>query len=106
MTSGARIGCLNHVFKDLVQIREAQLHQYRVGEVEVWVARSKNFGADDERALLANLKQKTGQDTAVRIKYVDSIQRTRSGKLRMVVSHIENVQDLAGTREAKHVQAD
>lgn len=101
LADGARIACLNHVFKDLVQIREAQLHQYRIGEVEAQVVRSRNFRDSDERALISNLKQKIGKGTSVHITYVDSLPRTASGKLRMVVSHIESAQKLAASRELK-----
>jgi len=101
LADGARIGCLNHVFKDLVQIREAQLHQYRIGEVEARVVRSRKFTDRDERALRSNLQQKIGKSTSVQITYVDSLPRTPSGKLRMVVSHIETAQKLAASSELK-----
>ncbi len=97
LSNGARIGCLNHVFKDLIHIKEAQIHQYRVGEVEVQVVRSSNYTSDDERALRKNLSSKVGDGTEIKVRYVDSLQRTRSGKLRMVVSHVDGVQNLAGS---------
>ena len=58
---------MDHVFKDLTNIREAQIVQSRPGELEVRVVRGGAYTALDERELL-----KGGP----------------SGKLRFVVSEI------------------
>lgn len=92
LTNGSKVGRLDHVFKDLVRIREAQIHQRRVGEIDVKVVRAQDYSDSDERALLTQLKQRIGGDMVVSIRYVDELQRTRSGKLRFVISDIEGAQ--------------
>ena len=44
--------------------------------------------------------------TKVRVTYVDSLPRTKSGKLRMVVSHLENSQTLAGAETQRSAAAE
>jgi phenylacetate-CoA ligase len=88
LPGGARLGRLDHVFKDLTIIREAQIVQGRVGEVSVRVVRSRGYGAADERRLLKELRSRIGVDTAVSIDYVETLPRSRTGKLRFVVSEL------------------
>jgi phenylacetate-CoA ligase len=87
---GSRIGRMDHAFKDMVRIREAQIHQTVPGRIEVRIVRGSGYGATDERALLAELRQRLGDATEVSVRYVDTIARSGAGKLRFVVSEIED----------------
>jgi phenylacetate-CoA ligase len=88
LPGGARLGRLDHVFKDLTNVREAQIFQRRVGEIRVRVVRSRSYGDADERLLLRELRTRIGVDTAVKIDYLESLPRSSNGKLRFVVSEI------------------
>lgn len=86
--NGARVGRMDHVFKDLTNIREAQIVQSRPGEIEVRVVRGSAYAPSDERELLREMVKRVGEETAVRIRYADRLERGPSGKLRFVVSEI------------------
>lgn len=90
--SGARIGRLDHIFKDLTAVREAQIYQPRQGKVVFRVVRSERY---DKRAteseLLREARDLLGEEIDIEIKYVDEIPRTDAGKIKFVVSDIDEM---------------
>jgi phenylacetate-CoA ligase len=91
LTNGARLGRMDHAFKDMVNVREAQIYQARVGEITLRVVRGPNFGDDDEARLLRETRQRVGKETRVQIDYVSGLERSPNGKLRFVVSDLSDV---------------
>jgi len=89
LRNGARLGRMDHVFKDMVRIREAQLVQREPGRITVRVVRHGGYGPDDERALRAEFAKRVGDQAELTIEYVDQLPRTASGKLRFVVSELQ-----------------
>lgn len=88
LANGARIGRMDHVFKDMTNIREAQIVQRRAGELEIRVVRGGGFADSDERQLMREMVKRVGNETIVGIRYVDHLERGPGGKLRFVVSEI------------------
>lgn len=99
LKSGARLGRMDHVFKDLVNIREAQIHQKDPGKITVRVVRGEHFGDQDELRLFQEMRKRVGEDTEVNINYVKQLERSRTGKLRFVVSELKNAQIRLNTSE-------
>jgi phenylacetate-CoA ligase len=89
LPNGARIGRLDHVFKDLTMIREAQVVQNTPGAICVRIVRGAGYGERHESQLRHELRQRLGDDIEMQIEYVERIPRTASGKLRFVVSNLE-----------------
>lgn len=85
LPNGARIGRMDHIFKDMVNVREAQIAQQGDGQIVVRIARGAHFTAADERLLLDEFRKRIGRDSRIACQYVDAIPRTKSGKLRLVV---------------------
>lgn len=96
LRNGARLGRMDHVFKDMVRIREAQLYQERPGEIELRIVRNDGYGADDESCLLNEMRKRVGEDCLLSVRYLDSLERTQAGKLRFVVSTIKEGQVSGG----------
>ena len=88
LPDGAKLGRLDHVFKDMVNIREAQLIQGDPSRLEVRIARLAGYGRQDERQLMHEFRARLGDQIEIDFRYVDSIPRTPSGKLRFVVSDV------------------
>jgi phenylacetate-CoA ligase len=86
---GTRLGRLDHIFKDATRIREAQIVQRARGEMTLRVVRGVGFAEDDERQLLAETRYRVGAAMRVDLEYVDRIERTSTGKLRLVVSDVD-----------------
>ncbi len=89
LKNGVRLGRLYHAFTDMVNVRESQIHQVRIGEITINVVRGDNYGPEDERKLLLSVKKLVGDDTVIHIRYVEKLQRSKTGKLRFVISEID-----------------
>jgi phenylacetate-CoA ligase len=85
-SKGVRIGRLDHVFKDMVNVREAQLVQDQPGRMTVRIVKGPAYMENDERMLRAEMTARVGGDMTFDIVYVDAIERTSRGKLRFVIS--------------------
>jgi phenylacetate-CoA ligase len=88
LRSGARVGRMDHIFKDMTRIKEAQIRQSRPGEMRMLVVRGDGYSDHDEQMLLNETLRRVGDDMQVEIEYVTSLERSRTGKLRFVVSEI------------------
>jgi phenylacetate-CoA ligase len=86
LANGARIGRMDHVFKDLVRIREAQIYQERPGALVVRIVKGSGYSPDDERGLLGELRKRVGAQCEIAVVYCTELERSRTGKLRFVVS--------------------
>jgi phenylacetate-CoA ligase len=88
LRDGRFVGRMDHIFKDMVNIREAQIHQTKPGEMTIRVVRGRGYEADDEHALRREAAKRVGDDMTVKIEYMTSLPRSKVGKLRLVVSEI------------------
>jgi acyl-coenzyme A synthetase/AMP-(fatty) acid ligase len=53
------------------------------------VVRRPGYSEADEAALIRETKKRVGEDTGVAIEYVEELPRSANGKLRFVVSELE-----------------
>ncbi len=88
LTSGALVGRLDHIFKDMTEVREAQIVQTQPGELVFRLVRSSGYGPAHEQQLRREIAQRVGPDERIRLEYVERLPRTASGKLRFVVSSV------------------
>lgn len=88
LADGTQIGRMDHIFKDMVNIREAQIHQKLPGAITVRVVRNPLYTEEDERTLRRETAKRVGTQTRVDVEYVDAIPRSNTGKLRFVVSEL------------------
>lgn len=86
LRNGTRIGRMDHVFKDLVHIREAQIVQREPGDILIRVVRGKNYTGEDENQLIREMRKRVGDLAGLKVEYLSSLPRSASGKLRFVVS--------------------
>ena len=88
LSNGARISCVNQIFKPLINVREAQIHQRHPGELTVRIAPGKDYGDSDEDRLRHEIRTRLGDDVRVSIDYVDAVERSSTGKIRLVISEV------------------
>ena len=88
LASGRRLGLLDVIFKDVVNIREAQIVQHRLDAVVLRIVRGSAYSEADESKVLAQARNRIGPDLQIEIEYVDALERSKRGKLRLVVSDI------------------
>jgi phenylacetate-CoA ligase len=89
--SGARIGRLDHIFKDLVSVRSAQIYQPGPERVVLRIVKGKGYTKGSEREVLREARERLGSKIDIEVEYPDEIPTTDSGKLKFVVSDIESM---------------
>ena len=89
LPDGTKIGRLDHIFKDCVNIREAQIVQEVPERITIQVVKGANYTPADEARLLTESRKRLGNEVKLTVRYVDEIPKTRSGKLRLVVSKLQ-----------------
>ena len=85
---GRFVGRLDHIFKSLTDIAEAQIVQTASDQILIYVVPQRSFTEASERALLREVRARLGDEIAVRIERVAAIARQPNGKLRAVKSMI------------------
>lgn len=86
LSNGARLGRMDHIFKDMTAIREAQIVQKAPGRIVVRIVRHPRYSENDETRLLAEVKKRIGELAEVRFEYLEWLPRSGNGKLRFVIS--------------------
>lgn len=88
LPNGARLGRLDHIFKDLTRIREAQIYQPKQETIIFKIVKGEGYGPEMERRLLDEAHKRLGREVTIKVEYVSSLERSRTGKLRFVVSEV------------------
>ncbi|MGH8737392.1 MAG: phenylacetate--CoA ligase family protein [Burkholderiales bacterium] len=88
LADGRSIGRLDHVFKGLEGILEAQIRQDRREAVSILVVPGAGYSERVRQALLRNARERLGDRTALEIHLVERIPRTANGKFKGVVCNI------------------
>lgn len=89
LKNGQKIGAVNRIFEDSINIKEAQIRQKTPGKIAVLVVKRAGYTAKDDATLIASLMHYLGSDIEIDIEYTSMVERTPSGKARAVVSEIK-----------------
>ncbi|GAG02011.1 unnamed protein product, partial [marine sediment metagenome] len=102
---GRFIGRLDHLFKDTANVLMGQIKQDHVNEVRIRIVRDAHYTAKDEAIIRKEARARLGNEIIIRFEYVDDIPRTKEGKFRFVISHVEKsglehtvIRDIRGHR--------
>lgn len=85
LKNGSKVGRLDHIFKSMENIVEAQIKQFKNKEVEFNIVKGSNYTENDEKMLHKEIASRLSDNIDYRIIYSDNISRTKSGKLRFVI---------------------
>jgi phenylacetate-CoA ligase len=76
------------LYVGLPSVREGQVVQESIDEICLRVVATPAFSDRERQTLIERVRQRLG-DVRVRVQLVDALERTKRGKLRAVVSHVE-----------------
>lgn len=79
----------DYIFKDTVNIVEAQVVQRKLGEITIRIVRRKGYDLNEEKILRDEVHNKISPSLEVHFEYVDEIEREITGKFRAVKSYIK-----------------
>lgn len=85
---GRRMVGFYRVFNGL-PIREGQVIQYSLRDLEVRIVADSGFNEDHVRTLEKRIRDERMGDVRVRVRRVETIERTERGKFRMIISHVD-----------------
>jgi phenylacetate-CoA ligase len=88
---GRLIGRLDHVFKEQLDVAEAQILQDTKDAVDVLVIPRSTYTEISGRHLLKEIRSRLGHEIEIRIHLVDSIPREPNGKFRAVKSRVGSI---------------
>ncbi len=86
---GARIMRFDYIFKDTVNVKEAQIVQERLGEVKVRIVKRPEYRFEDERFIANEITRWVSSRLDISFEYVDEIERENSGKFKAVKSLLQ-----------------
>jgi len=88
LTDGRSIGRLDHLFKGVEGILEAQIRQDRVDAITFFIVPSSTFNDRTRETLQSNARYRLGGGIALEIRLVDAIPRTKNGKFKGVICNV------------------
>ncbi|MFC1712121.1 phenylacetate--CoA ligase family protein [Candidatus Poribacteria bacterium] len=86
---GRLVGRLDHLFKDALNVVEAQLVQETTDKLLVRIVKRPGYSKEDEEAILSEAYNRLGNSIQIDLDYVDRIPRTSNGKLKFIISKID-----------------
>ena len=90
LPNGVKVGRMDHIFKDMINIYEAQLIQSSEEDLDIFIVKRKNYNEKDEKKLIKEFRKRLGEKITLNFHYVSKITRGPNGKLRLVISKINS----------------
>lgn len=92
--SGRKIGRLDHIFKDTLHIKEAQIYQGKTDEIELRIVpENSKINADDEKKIWQEVRLRFSDEINVKIVPLKKIERSPNNKFRFIVSELAKEND-------------
>jgi phenylacetate-coenzyme A ligase PaaK-like adenylate-forming protein len=88
LADGRSIGRLDHLFKGVEGILEAQIRQDRLDALTILVVPSGGFNGRTRETLQNNARYRLGDGIALEIRLVDAIPRSKNGKFKGVICNV------------------
>ena len=88
LPDGRHIGRLDHIFKGVNGVIEAQIRQEALDRIDILVVPGAGYSPTEEGQLVTNARERIGNDITIAVRTVGNVPRTRNGKFRGVVCEV------------------
>jgi phenylacetate-CoA ligase len=88
LPDGRMIGRLDHIFKGLDSVLDAQIRQDEPRSVMILIVPGEGFGNHTVESIRANAAERLGSGIRIDVESVASLPRTKSGKFRRVICNV------------------
>jgi phenylacetate-CoA ligase len=85
---GRFVGRLDHLFKDSLNVKEAQILQKQRHEIVIRIVPENDYNEKDESLILKEARLRLGDAIKIKFEAVSDIPRTANGKFRFIVSEL------------------
>ena len=85
---GRLVGRMDHVFKEQLDVAEAQILQRDPSEIEVLIVPRDGYSEASERSVIREVRSRLGPAIGIRLRLVNEIDREPNGKFRAVKSAV------------------
>ena len=85
---GRLVGRMDHVFKEQLDVAEAQILQDDTASLTVLIVPRSGYGVATGRRVIRQIRSRLGEEIDIEIKLVNSIPREPNGKFRAVKSEV------------------
>lgn len=85
---GNKILRFDYIFKDTVDVMEAQVVQKKLGEIVIRIVKRGNYKINEEEKIRKLITSKVSPKLKVNFEYINEIEREATGKLRAVKSFL------------------
>jgi len=89
LPNGIKLGRLDHIFKDMTEVQEAQIYQPSIDTLIIRIVKGLEYDKlGQETNVLSEARKRLGKDVDIKIEYLNHIPKTKSGKLKFVLSEV------------------
>lgn len=89
-TNGNKVFALDQCVKGVKGVLGSQYIQHKASEIQVNLITDQHFDTAQETKLTQNIQVRLGTDMQVNINLVSQLERTKNGKVRQAICHVEN----------------
>ena len=90
LPNGVKLGRLDHIFKDLTEVQEAQIYQPQLNKVVIRIVKGPNYDkTNQEKSVISETRKRIGEEIKISIEYFEQIPKTKLRKLKFVISDIK-----------------
>jgi phenylacetate-CoA ligase len=99
---GTRIARLDYLFKDALNVKEAQIVQEQLSEIKIVLVRRDAYSTRDEVEIRRDIKTWLSPSLKVQFEYVDEVPREPNGKFRAVLSRLKSSPHVMVPEQVNH----
>ena len=76
-------------FEFTTKVKEVQFYQKDLYNIYVRLVRRDGYDQEEEQKVIKSVRERLPDDVNVHIEYVESVERTKTGKIRYILSDIK-----------------
>lgn len=90
LPNGRRISSTSMTnFEYTQQVKEVQFYQEDLYNIYVRIVRRPGYDDEEEKKVIASIRERLPQEVKIHLEYVDKIERTKNGKIRYIISNVK-----------------
>jgi len=85
---GRYVGRLDHIFKNVKHVRNAQLIQNEIGKLIIRIEKEDSYASSNEKIILRESKNRLGKEINITFEYINNIPKNKNGKFSFIIQNL------------------